>query len=49
MRALSEFDIPIVIWNTQLIEEFSEEADFDLIMLNSGMAGLPEITSSTDG
>jgi len=46
MRALLEFDIPIVIWNTQLIDEFSEEADFDLIMLNSGMAGLSEITSS---
>lgn len=46
MRALLEFDIPIVIWNTQLIEEFSEGADFDLIMLNSGMAGLPEVTSS---
>jgi len=46
MRALLEFDIPIVIWNTQLEEEFGETADFDLIMVNSGMAGLPEVTSS---
>jgi len=46
MRALLDFDIPIIIWNTQLIEEFGEDADFDLIMVNSGMAGLPELSSS---
>lgn len=34
---------PILIWNTQFIESFPETADFDLIMLNSGMCGLPEI------
>ncbi len=46
MRALLELDVPLVIWNSQLVDEFSEQADFDLIMMNSGMAGLPELTSS---
>ncbi len=46
MRALLELEVPIVIWNTQLVEEFAENADFDLIMVNSGMAGLPELTSA---
>jgi L-arabinose isomerase len=46
MRALLDFDIPIIIWNSQLVDDFGEDADFDLIMVNSGMAGLPEITSS---
>ena len=46
MRALLGLDVPIVIWNTQFIREFGSDADFDLIMLNSGMAGLPEVTSS---
>ena len=45
MRALLDLDVPIVIWNSQLIEEFGEDADFDLIMVNSGMAGLPEVSS----
>lgn len=46
MRALLQFDAPIIIWNTQLISEFGENADFDLIMVNSGMAGLSEVTSA---
>jgi len=46
MRALLQFDVPIIIWNSQLIDEFGEDADFDLIMVNSGMAGLPEASSS---
>jgi L-arabinose isomerase len=46
MRALLQFDVPIIIWNSQLVDEFGEDADFDLIMVNSGMAGLPEATSS---
>ncbi|UCF98181.1 MAG: hypothetical protein JSV89_01275 [Spirochaetaceae bacterium] len=46
MRALLELDVPIVIWNAQFVNEFSENADFDLIMMNSGMAGLPEVTST---
>jgi L-arabinose isomerase len=46
MRALRELSVPIIIWNTQLVDEFPEGADFDLIMVNSGMCGLPELTSS---
>ena len=36
---------PVLVWNTQQIEFLPEDADFDLIMLNSGMAGVPEMTS----
>ncbi len=37
---------PVLVWNTQQIEYLPENADFDLIMLNSGMAGVPEMTSA---
>lgn len=46
MRALRELDVPLIIWNAQLVEEFPETANFDLIMVNSGMCGLPELTSA---
>ncbi len=37
---------PVLVWNTQQIEFLPENADFDLIMVNSGMAGVPEMTSA---
>jgi L-arabinose isomerase len=37
---------PVLVWNMQQIEFLPENADFDLIMLNSGMAGVPEMTSA---
>ena len=37
---------PVVVWNTQQIRYLPEDADFDLIMVNSGMAGVPEMTSA---
>ena len=37
---------PILVWNTQHIRHFPEDANFDVIMLNSGMCGLPELTNS---
>ena len=37
---------PVLVWNTQQIESLPENANFDLIMLNSGMAGVPEMTSA---
>jgi len=37
---------PVLVWNTQQIQSLPEDADFDLIMLNSGMAGVPEMTSA---
>jgi len=36
---------PVLVWNTQQIEFLPENANFDLIMVNSGMAGVPEMTS----
>jgi L-arabinose isomerase len=45
LRALLELEAPIIVWNSQLVDEFPESADFDLIMVNSGMAGLPELAS----
>lgn len=37
---------PVLVWNTQEIEALPEDADFDLIMVNSGMCGVPEMTSA---
>lgn len=37
---------PVLVWNTQQIHFLPEDADFDLIMVNSGMAGVPEMTSA---
>ncbi len=45
-RCFLETTAPVVVWNTQQIESLPEDADFDLIMVNSGMAGVPEMTSA---
>jgi L-arabinose isomerase len=37
---------PVLVWNTQQIESLPDDADFDLIMVNSGMCGVPEMTSA---
>ena len=44
MRALAATQVPIVVWNTQQLTRWPEDADWDLVMLNSGLAGLPETT-----
>lgn len=44
LRALTQTQVPIIVWNTQLLSHWPEEADWDLVMLNSGLAGLPEAT-----
>jgi L-arabinose isomerase len=46
VRCFLNTTAPILIWNTQQIEYLPEDADFDLIMVNSGMAGVPEMTSA---
>jgi L-arabinose isomerase len=46
MRTLLRTQAPILVWNTQQIRRLPEDADFDLIMENSGMCGLPELTSA---
>jgi L-arabinose isomerase len=45
-RCFLETTAPILVWNTQQIRRLPEDADFDLIMVNSGMAGVPEMTSA---
>jgi L-arabinose isomerase len=44
MRALSRTQVPIIVWNTQQLTNWPADADWDLVMLNSGIAGLPETT-----
>jgi L-arabinose isomerase len=46
MRTLLDIRAPILVWNTQYIRYLPENADFDVIMLNSGMCGLPELTNA---
>jgi len=45
-RCFLDTTAPVLVWNTQQIEFLPENADFDLIMVNSGMAGVPEMTSA---
>lgn len=44
MRALARTQVPVIVWNTQQLTHWPEDADWDLVMLNSGLAGLPETT-----
>ncbi|MGQ9555582.1 MAG: hypothetical protein ACUVWR_15890 [Anaerolineae bacterium] len=46
MRAFLDTAAPVIVWNTQQIRFLPEEASFDLIMVNSGFAGVPEMTSA---
>ncbi len=46
LRTLLSTRVPILVWNTQMIRDFPQDADFDMIMLNSGMAGLSEVTGA---
>ncbi len=45
-RCFLNTSAPVLVWNTQQIQFLPEDADFDLIMVNSGMAGVPEMTSA---
>lgn len=45
-RAFLDTTAPVLVWNTQQIRFLPENADFDLIMVNSGFAGVPEMTSA---
>lgn len=45
-RTFLETTAPVLVWNTQQIRYLPEDADFDLIMVNSGFAGVPEMTSA---
>jgi L-arabinose isomerase len=45
-RAFLGTTAPVIVWNTQQIRSLPDNADFDLIMVNSGFAGVPEMTSA---
>ena len=44
-RALIDTTAPVLVWNAQKIARLGETDDFDVVMLNSGMAGIPELTA----
>ncbi|MGA3406769.1 MAG: hypothetical protein ABSD49_13640 [Candidatus Bathyarchaeia archaeon] len=46
MRALLATQAPILVWNTQKIRYLPQDANFDLVMLNYGSAGIPELTNA---
>jgi L-arabinose isomerase len=46
LRCFLNTSAPVVVWNTQQIRYLPDDADFDLIMVNSGMCGVPEMTSA---
>ncbi|MHB8323945.1 MAG: hypothetical protein ACYDHB_05905, partial [Candidatus Dormibacteria bacterium] len=46
MRCLLDTTAPVLVWNTQQIGHLREEDGFDVVMLNSGMAGMPELTAA---
>ena len=45
-RCFLDTTAPVLVWNTQKIGRLQEEDGFDVIMLNSGMAGMPELTAA---
>jgi L-arabinose isomerase len=44
-RALLDTTAPVLVWNAQKIRRLDESDGFDVVMLNSGMAGMPELTA----
>lgn len=44
-RALLDTTAPVLVWNAQQIQRLGEDDGFDVVMLNSGMAGMPELTA----
>lgn len=44
MKALERVQVPIIVWNTQQLRSWPDNATWDIVMLNSGLAGLPEAT-----
>ncbi|MGH7610836.1 MAG: hypothetical protein ACREN4_02335 [Candidatus Dormibacteria bacterium] len=46
VRCLLDTTAPVLVWNTQRIGSLKADDDFDVVMLNSGMAGMPELTAA---
>ncbi|MDP2350458.1 MAG: hypothetical protein Q8M74_04800 [Chloroflexota bacterium] len=44
-RAILDTTAPVLVWNAQKIRRLAEDDGFDVVMLNSGMAGMPELTA----
>jgi len=44
-RCFLDTTAPVLVWNTQKIGRLGEGDGFDVVMLNSGMAGMPELTA----
>jgi len=44
-RCLIDTTAPVLVWNAQKISRLGESDGFDVVMLNSGMAGMPELTA----
>src|SRR5271157_2972836 len=44
-RVFIDTTAPVLVWNAQKISRLGESDDFDVVMLNSGMAGIPELTA----
>ena len=44
-RCFIDTTAPVLVWNTQRIRRLGEDDGFDVVMLNSGMAGIPELTA----
>jgi L-arabinose isomerase len=46
LRVLLETDRPVLVWNSQLIDSIPPQADWGTILVNSGVTGIPELTSA---
>lgn len=46
LKALLDFPRPLVVWNTQLLKTLPPDAGWDTILVNSGVTGIPELTSA---
>jgi L-arabinose isomerase len=44
-RCFIDTTAPVLVWNAQKISRLGESDGFDVVMLNSGMAGMPELTA----
>lgn len=44
-RCFIDTTAPVLVWNAQKISRLGETDGFDVVMLNSGMAGMPELTA----
>jgi L-arabinose isomerase len=44
-RCFIDTTAPVLVWNAQKISRLGEADGFDVVMLNSGMAGMPELTA----